>query len=50
LRCNRDTDADIIDFLRERQNLTGYIKELIRKDIAAKNGSGTIEGDKKGAQ
>lgn len=34
-RFNRNTDADIVQKLSEVGNKNGYIKELIRKDIAA---------------
>lgn len=34
-RFNRNTDADIIQKLSEIENKNGYIKSLIRKDIAA---------------
>lgn len=34
LKLNRSTDADLIDSLNRVTNKQGYIKELIRKDIA----------------
>ena len=34
LKLNRSTDADLIDSLNRVANKQGYIKELIRKDIA----------------
>lgn len=34
LKLNRSTDADLIDSLNRVNNKQGYIKELIRKDIA----------------
>ena len=34
LKLNRTTDADLIDSLNRIANKQGYIKELIRKDIA----------------
>ena len=34
LKLNRSTDADLIDSLNIVKNKQGYIKELIRKDIA----------------
>ena len=34
LKLNRTTDADLIDSLNRVTNKQGYIKELIRKDIA----------------
>ena len=33
LKLNKKTDADILDWLGKQPNKTGYIKELIRKDI-----------------
>lgn len=34
LKLNRSTDADLIDNLNRVANKQGYIKELIRRDIA----------------
>ena len=36
LKLNRSTDADLIDSLNRITNKQGYIKELIRRDIAKK--------------
>lgn len=36
LKLNRSTDADLIDSLNRIANKQGYIKELIRRDIAEK--------------
>ena len=36
LKLNRSTDADLIDNLNRVANKQGYIKELIRRDIAKK--------------
>ena len=36
LKLNRTTDADLIDSLNRVANKQGYIKELIRRDIAKK--------------
>ena len=36
LKLNRTTDADLIDSLNRVKNKQGYIKELIRRDIAKK--------------
>lgn len=36
LKLNRSTDADLIDSLNRVTNKQGYIKELIRRDIANK--------------
>ena len=33
LKLNKETDADIIDFLADKENVQGYIKQLIRDDI-----------------
>jgi len=34
LRFNFSTDSDILDHLKEQPSITGYIKQLIRDDIA----------------
>ena len=34
LHLNITTDKDILDYLNRKDNKTGYIKELIREDIA----------------
>lgn len=34
LKLNRKTDADILAWLDTKENKQGYIKELIREDIA----------------
>lgn len=34
VRMNKTYDADILRFLEEKTNKGGYIKELIRKDMA----------------
>ena len=36
LKLNRSTDADLIESLNRVANKQGYIKELIRRDIAKK--------------
>lgn len=33
IKLNLTTDADIIEFLATTENIQGYIKALIRKDI-----------------
>ena len=33
LKLNKNTDADIIKHLEETENVQGYIKTLIRKDM-----------------
>ena len=38
LRLNRNTDQDIIEVLENMPSKQGYIKDLIRADIAAKQG------------
>ena len=40
LRLNKSTDADIIERLEQAENKTGYIKSLIRADIARSSSSG----------
>ena len=34
LQCNKETDADIIEFLDSAPNYTKLLKELIRKEIS----------------
>lgn len=34
MKLNKTTDADILEKLEEVDNVQGYIKRLIRKDIA----------------
>lgn len=41
-RFNRDTDADILEHLKAVSNKQGYVKALIRADIA-RNKAGTTE-------
>lgn len=36
LKLNKKTDADILNYLKTIPNKQGYIKELIRKDKAAR--------------
>jgi len=33
LKLNSNTDREIIEHLERQQNVQGYLKELIRKDI-----------------
>lgn len=35
IKVNRNTEADINSFLEQADNIQGYIKALIRADIAA---------------
>ncbi len=32
-RCHNVKDADMIEFLRSRGNVSGYLKGIIRKDM-----------------
>lgn len=34
LQCHNDKEADIIGFLEGKGNVNGYLKELIREQIA----------------
>lgn len=34
LQCNKETDADIIEFLDSAPNYTKLLKEIIRKEIS----------------
>lgn len=34
LQCNKETDADIIEFLASAPNYTKLLKDIIRKEIA----------------
>ena len=36
LKLNKKTDADIIGFLASKENVQGYIKALIRRDMTKK--------------
>ena len=36
LKLNLNTDADIIEHLKEQKSIQGYIKELIRRDMGGK--------------
>ena len=36
LQCNRETDADIIEFLERAPNYTELLKELVRKEMLKK--------------
>lgn len=36
LQCNKESDADIIEFLDSAPNYTKLLKELIRKEISEK--------------
>lgn len=33
MKLNRNTDADILNFLEKQGNIQGYLKRLIREDI-----------------
>lgn len=33
LSLNRKTDADVLAFLENKENIGGYIKSLVRKDM-----------------
>ena len=33
MKLNKNTDADILEFLETMENRQGYLKELIRNDI-----------------
>ena len=33
LKLNRNTDAEVIRWLEDKENIQGYIKELIREDM-----------------
>ena len=37
-KLNRNTDADILEWLDAQENRQGYIKQLIRDDIARQTG------------
>ena len=43
LKLNKKTDADILDHLDSLSNKQGYIKELIRKDMAGQEIAPVIE-------
>lgn len=33
IRLNKNTDSDVIEALEKSENKSGYIKELIRRDL-----------------
>ena len=33
LRCHVDHDKDVIEWMESQENKSGYLKELVRKDI-----------------
>ena len=37
IKCNKQTESDIIEWLEKQPNKQGIIKELIRKEIAGGN-------------
>ena len=37
MKLNLTTDADILDWLAEQDNIQGYLKSVIRADIARKS-------------
>ena len=37
LKFNTKTDADILEHLKQTDNVQGYIKRLIREDMGVKN-------------
>lgn len=45
LKLNRNTDADILQILDAQENRQGYIKRLIRDDIARRAAANEIPGD-----
>ena len=45
LKLNTHTDADIIAHLERQPSMQGYIKSLIRADIAAKHDAEIISPD-----
>lgn len=40
LNINRNTDADILEYLEGRDNVQGYLKRLIREDMARQKAGG----------
>jgi len=34
LKLNKESEADIIEFMRNKENKQGYIKDLIRDDMS----------------
>lgn len=36
MRYNRKTDADVIDFIESLDNVSGYFRDMIRKEIKKK--------------
>lgn len=44
LKLARDTDADVVAYLDAQENIQGYIRSLIRRDMAA-HGIPTLGGE-----
>ena len=34
ISCNNETDADVIEFLERQDNVTAYVKALVRREIS----------------
>lgn len=43
VKLNKKTDADILELIEKQTNIQGYIKQLIRADIAAHAGKANDE-------
>ena len=43
LKLNRNTDKEMIEYLEKKQNVQGYLKELIRHDMKGENENGKSE-------
>ena len=39
LKLNLKTDADIVEFLADKPNVQGYLKQIIRRQIAYRDGT-----------
>ena len=50
MKFNLRTDADILTQLKHQKNVQGYIKQLIRADIAARADDAAESFDTKGEQ
>jgi len=50
VKLNKKTDADILLHIDKQSNIQGYIKQLIRADIAARADDAAESFDTKGEQ
>lgn len=37
IKCNKQTEGDIVEYLQGKDNVNSFVKDLIRKEMAGKN-------------